>query len=339
MSIKVATRVWEHSKLRGTQKLVLLALADFANDAGLCWPSTATLAGRVGESERYTREIIAQLVASGDLIRRAGGGRGKVSRYGVATGLDSQQREKLNHALQNSVSENTDTETPAPETLHSGDGNPALQCHETLHYSDGDEGANSAVGSPETPRSAGGIRHIDPSENQKSTAPAAADAAPSPPASGKKPKAERKPRTRKQPEPEPTPEIVRRTIAKGSQVDYDDGDGPDIALVNVIARYLWDVKRLPDETPEALCNRIKAAGRWIRQTQYPYRGSEQRMPPSALKKHWQGWLDSVTPPTPATNGRRPEPVPYEDEEPVYAAQQRRAALLAQAREQLKGSQP
>lgn len=169
-------------------------------------------------------------------------------------------------------------------------------------------------------------------EDLTHVAPVAADAAPSPPA-GKKPRAERKPRTPKA-EPEPTPEIVRRTIARGSQVDYDHGEQGDIVQVNLAARYLWDHQRLPDETPEALCNRIKAAGRWIRQTQHPYRDSLQRMPPSALKKHWQGWLDSVTP-TPAQPAPAAvlEPYDYDNEPSPYAV---RAAEQAARR---NGSRP
>jgi hypothetical protein len=39
MSIKVMSQVWEHSTRKGTRLLLLLALADFANDEGICYPA------------------------------------------------------------------------------------------------------------------------------------------------------------------------------------------------------------------------------------------------------------------------------------------------------------
>lgn len=40
------TQVWDKSPLDGSRLLILLALADMANDDGYCWPSYATLAKR-----------------------------------------------------------------------------------------------------------------------------------------------------------------------------------------------------------------------------------------------------------------------------------------------------
>jgi hypothetical protein len=44
MSVGMLSRVWKHSKARFGDRLVLLAIADFANDAGEAWPSVETLA-------------------------------------------------------------------------------------------------------------------------------------------------------------------------------------------------------------------------------------------------------------------------------------------------------
>lgn len=49
--------VWE-LQLLPTDKLVLLALADCANDDGHCWPSIATIARKSGVSERSVQRAI-----------------------------------------------------------------------------------------------------------------------------------------------------------------------------------------------------------------------------------------------------------------------------------------
>ena len=49
-----------------SQKIVMLALADQANDEGMCWPSIATLARRCSKAERTVQVTLRQLEASGD---------------------------------------------------------------------------------------------------------------------------------------------------------------------------------------------------------------------------------------------------------------------------------
>jgi predicted transcriptional regulator len=73
MSIKLMSRVWD-IELRHTAKLVLLALADWANDEGACWPSIATLERRCGLSDRGVRNVLEELEAEGRLrrVQRAG---------------------------------------------------------------------------------------------------------------------------------------------------------------------------------------------------------------------------------------------------------------------------
>lgn len=60
MSIKEITRVWEPSvEASAAGLLALLALADFSDDLGYCWPSHATLAARCRVSERTMIRILA----------------------------------------------------------------------------------------------------------------------------------------------------------------------------------------------------------------------------------------------------------------------------------------
>jgi hypothetical protein len=64
--------------LEGTKLLMLLALADCADDdQHLCWPSAKTLAQRVRISDRQAQRVIAELVAEGyvEIAERGGGSR------------------------------------------------------------------------------------------------------------------------------------------------------------------------------------------------------------------------------------------------------------------------
>lgn len=68
MSIKCMSKVWDESKQKGSNLLVLLALADFADDFGYCWPSIATIAAKARLSERQTIRIIQSLEEQGELL-------------------------------------------------------------------------------------------------------------------------------------------------------------------------------------------------------------------------------------------------------------------------------
>jgi hypothetical protein len=58
------SKVWDHPSVQDrTTLLVMLALADFANDEGWCWPSMATIAKRSRSSERQVRRILEKLNA------------------------------------------------------------------------------------------------------------------------------------------------------------------------------------------------------------------------------------------------------------------------------------
>jgi hypothetical protein len=56
------------------QRLVLLALADRADDTGMCWPGVAWLAKRVAASERTVQRCLATLEREGWLQRRTNEG-------------------------------------------------------------------------------------------------------------------------------------------------------------------------------------------------------------------------------------------------------------------------
>ena len=51
-----------YQNLKPVPKLVLMALADAADDQGICWPSVATVATKVGVSTRTVRRVMQGLV-------------------------------------------------------------------------------------------------------------------------------------------------------------------------------------------------------------------------------------------------------------------------------------
>ena len=67
MSIKIQSRVWENSHQSGGTLLVLLALADFADDNGFCYPSLPVIAKKARLSDRQTQRAIQALQEAGEL--------------------------------------------------------------------------------------------------------------------------------------------------------------------------------------------------------------------------------------------------------------------------------
>lgn len=82
MSIKYMTRVWATQELKHGRLLLMLALADHANDAGECWPSQPHLEEKTRLTERQLRRVIGELCKDGFLaITEKGVGRGKKTVY------------------------------------------------------------------------------------------------------------------------------------------------------------------------------------------------------------------------------------------------------------------
>ena len=78
------TLVWEHSAQNGNALLLLLAIADFADDNGISFPSVGRLALKSRMSERNTHYVIKQLVAAGELtVERGAGSRKGTNRYQI----------------------------------------------------------------------------------------------------------------------------------------------------------------------------------------------------------------------------------------------------------------
>lgn len=68
MSVRMLSRVWDYSKHAGTDLLMMLAIADFADDDGVAYPSIATLATKCRTSSRNVSYVLARLRDSEELI-------------------------------------------------------------------------------------------------------------------------------------------------------------------------------------------------------------------------------------------------------------------------------
>ena len=73
------------AKYDKTALLVLLALADQANDHGSCWPSVTTIAARARCTERHVRTILRDLEKDGALSVEHRPGTSSVYRINVSS--------------------------------------------------------------------------------------------------------------------------------------------------------------------------------------------------------------------------------------------------------------
>jgi len=90
MSVRASTWAWRQ-QVKSTERLLLVALADMADDHGVCWPSVATLAERCARSTRTVQRVL-QTLASANLIcceqRQRADGSSTSNRYVLQLGGD-----------------------------------------------------------------------------------------------------------------------------------------------------------------------------------------------------------------------------------------------------------
>ncbi|HAS6026241.1 TPA: helix-turn-helix domain-containing protein [Vibrio vulnificus] len=70
MSVKVMSYVWDIPLFKGSDKLVMLCLADHADDSGLCWPSIDTIARKSGVSPTTVKSTLKKLEAGGWIAKK-----------------------------------------------------------------------------------------------------------------------------------------------------------------------------------------------------------------------------------------------------------------------------
>lgn len=88
MSIKYMTAIWSNSKQTGTRLLILLAIADHANDEGIAWPGMKSLAHKARLKSRISvLRAIQSICADGELEIITHGGKGKTNKYKIDSSL------------------------------------------------------------------------------------------------------------------------------------------------------------------------------------------------------------------------------------------------------------
>ena len=106
MSIKVMSYIWDHPTVdgpKGSELLLLLAIADHAADDGYCWPTIGVLAAKIRMTERSVMRFVQALEKRGELyVMRSN----RNNRYVVRMGRTDAQVEAVLEHRKESIGDN-----------------------------------------------------------------------------------------------------------------------------------------------------------------------------------------------------------------------------------------
>lgn len=134
MSVHAMSWVWEHSRSKGTVRLVLLALADHAgSDGGDAYPSVRRVALRCGMSPRAVQSAIKKLRSLGELeVELQAGPRG-ANRYRIPmASIPADPAPRNICTPQISHPPHAESAPPAPQHLHPPPADPAPEPPRTV---------------------------------------------------------------------------------------------------------------------------------------------------------------------------------------------------------------
>lgn len=86
MSVRVLSKVWDGFPKGGTHLLAMLALADWSDDEGRCWPSIKSIALKIRLKERQAQRAVNYLINNGYvkiLHNKFGGAPGSTRHYQI----------------------------------------------------------------------------------------------------------------------------------------------------------------------------------------------------------------------------------------------------------------
>lgn len=84
MSIQAVAWVLDHSESRGVDRLVLISLANHANQDGMCWPAQRTVAKEAGIGNGTVANAVSRLVELGEIEVVENGTARRSTRYRFA---------------------------------------------------------------------------------------------------------------------------------------------------------------------------------------------------------------------------------------------------------------
>ena len=155
MSLETLLDTWKRSPLKSSRLLLVLALADAADDEGWSSPKVDWLAERARVKPRQAQRILRDLEADGTLELRPGVGRGRTSSYrlrlekGVIPVTFSPVKGDIHDTFSSGKGGTEDTLSPEKGGVHDTLFPEKGDIHDTL--SAGKGGMDDTLSPPQTP--------------------------------------------------------------------------------------------------------------------------------------------------------------------------------------------
>lgn len=115
MSIRIMSDVWAFGPEHQGELMVLLVLADYANDEGECWPAVGSIAEKARISERSVRRILRNLEESGYIQTHENRGRNYTNLYQI--NLESLKPDNLAGVENDTKNRTSDAENRTSATV------------------------------------------------------------------------------------------------------------------------------------------------------------------------------------------------------------------------------
>lgn len=109
MSIRIMSLVWDKSKHKGSALLLMLALADHADDTGKCWPGMSSLAKKTRMGRRNVVKLMERIEQSGEVVVEKRGNQSASNRYRINVQLLSSEQPYTSEPVGTRSSEPVDT--------------------------------------------------------------------------------------------------------------------------------------------------------------------------------------------------------------------------------------
>lgn len=142
MSIKLMSKVWSSAPYAGDQLLILLAIADFANDDGFFFASKSTLSKKCRCSVEYVRLTLKKFIDDGVIcVTKQGWGRGHATEFRFLKAVDNPEiKPQMAWGL---GEENPNSKTPKTPTMT--DKTPTLLAYNSTNNSNKDNNSDCDI--------------------------------------------------------------------------------------------------------------------------------------------------------------------------------------------------